>query len=150
MIKISLASDHAGYFLKEEIKSFLSKAGYSIDDFGAFNDQPIDYVDTGLKAAKYTADGNSDIGILICGTGQGMNIIANKVKGIRACLCMTNDFAKLARQHNNANVLVLPGRFIETKAALEIVDTFLNEPFSEETRHKNRIKKINKYENNEV
>ena len=178
-MKIFLASDHAGFEIKEAVRlylvsltdAFMQSVGsqeervktpqscidgthecvpYSIKDFGTFDNNPIDYVDTGLLAAEAVAkeSGNPDpaYGILVCGTGQGMNMIANKVKSIRACLCLTPEFAKLARQHNDANILVLAGRFIEPELAIEIVRTFLNEPFSDEVRHKNRINKIDKYE----
>ena len=145
-MKISLASDHAGFELKESIKNYLQEKDYLVQDFGAINCDPIDYVDTGVLAALSIANGNSEYGILICGTGQGMIMIANKVKGIRASLCHTTEFAKLARQHNDANVLVLAGRYLDKDIALEIVETFINEPFSEEIRHKNRLEKIKKYE----
>ena len=145
-MKICLASDHAGFALKEIIRTYLEEKGYTITDFGCFNTEPIDYVDTGLLAAEHVAMQKSDFGVLICGTGQGMNIIANKVKGIRAALCHTKQFAQLARMHNNANILVLAGRFIDQHAAIDVVDAFLNEPFSDEIRHFNRIEKINKYE----
>ena len=145
-MQISIACDHAGFELKEAIKAFLQEKSISIEDFGAYSVAPVDYVDPGLAASKNVVSGKSDFGILICGTGQGMVIIANKVKGIRASLCLTPDFAKLARQHNDANVLVLAGRFLEKALALEIVETFLNEPFSNEERHINRIEKIKLYE----
>ena len=150
-MKISIASDHAGFKMKSAIKDFLEKASYTVTDFGAYDENPVDYTDTGLAAAEDVAHGNSDFGILICGTGIGMSMIANKVKSIRAGLCHTEEFAKLTRQHNNANILVLSGRYTATDKALSIVQTFINEPFSNEERHQKRIDKITQYEkNNEV
>gem|GEM_PF-180850 len=137
---------------RKSIEPIRTEVGETIEfhDFGAYTSEPIDYVDTGISAAEALktnlGSGNRVFGILICGTGQGMSMIANKVNGIRASLCLTPEFARLARQHNDANVLVLAGRFLNTEQALEILTTFLNEPFSDEIRHKNRIEKINKYE----
>jgi len=161
-MEISLASDHAGFELKEYIKSFLKSYELfepgqkekidmiTIKDFGSFDTAPVDYVDTGLLAAENVARGSSTYGILICGTGQGMNMIANKVKGIRASLCLTPEFAKLARQHNDANILVLAGRFLDNNTAIDIIEAFIKEPFSKEHRHIKRINKILTYENSEV
>lgn len=149
-MKISIASDHAGFKMKSGVIKYLKEQNYSVNDFGAYDENPVDYVDTGLAAAKQVATGSCDFGILICGTGIGMSIIANKVKGIRAALCHNTEFAKLTRQHNNSNILVLSGRFTESSTALEIVKTFIEEPFSNDERHINRINKIIKYENNEV
>lgn len=146
-MKISIASDHAGYDLKETVIEYLKSNNYLVEDFGAFDTNPIDYVDTGLSASESVASGNCQFGILICGTGIGMSIIANKVQGIRAGLCHSAEFAKLTRQHNDANILVLSGRYTDTKTALEIVESFINEKFSEEERHINRINKISNYEN---
>ena len=147
-MKISIACDHAGFDLKETIKSYLLYKKYEISDFGAFDTSSVDYVDTGLLASENVSQKKSNFGILICGTGQGMNIIANKVKGIRAALCYNVEIAKLARQHNDANILVLGGRFTSALEGIEIVDAFLNEPFSKEIRHSKRVEKIEIYENN--
>ena len=144
-MKISLASDHAGYDLKESIKAILGK-DYDFHDFGAYDTNPVDYVDTGKKAIDFLLDKNVNYAILLCGSGQGMNIIANKHKGIRACLCQTPELAKLAREHNDANVLVLPARFIEKEIAIETIKTFLFADFSNEERHIKRIKKITDFE----
>jgi ribose 5-phosphate isomerase B len=143
---ISIASDHAGFDLKAAVILHLNHAGIKTEDFGAFDNNPVDYIDTGLLACECLMSNKSDLCILICGSGQGMNIIANKVNGVRAALCHTIEFAKLAKEHNDANVVVLAGRFVETDLALKIVDTFINTPFSNEERHIKRINKIKEYE----
>lgn len=142
-MKIALASDHAGYDLKEKIKDMIS--GYEFVDFGPNNLDPIDYPDTGLEAAKAVSTGKCIKGILICGSGLGMSIIANKVPGIRAALCQTKQHAQLSRLHNDANVLVLPGRFISAYLAKEIIEVWFNTEF-EGGRHQRRIDKISNYE----
>jgi len=145
-MKISVASDHAGYELKRYVIECLVDKGFEIEDFGAYDANPVDYIDTGLSAVQDVVLGRSDCGILICGTGQGMSIIANKVKGIRAALCHTVEFARLAREHNDANVLVLAGRYIGEELVMEIIETFLHTVFSNEERHLVRINKIKEYE----
>ena len=147
-MKISIASDHAGIHHKEYItEEFLTLEKYEVIDFGCHDTHPVDYVDIGLPAVESVAEGKSDIAILICGSGQGMNIIANKVKGIRAALCFNTEFAQLARDHNNANVLCLPARFISFGTAMDIIEVFLKTPFSEKESHTNRVRKITEYEN---
>ncbi len=141
-MKIALASDHAGFELKEAIKDYLSK--YEIIDFGTHSKESMDYPDTGFKAAEEVSKGNCDKGILICGAGIGMSIVANKVKGIRAALCMTVEQAKLSREHNDANILILAGRFISKKTAKDIIKTWFNSEF-EGGRHMVRVNKINNY-----
>lgn len=138
-MKIAIASDHAGYCLKEEIK----KAYPDIDwkDFGAFSQDSVDYPDTGKPAAEAVASGDCDKGVLICGSGIGMSIVANKVKGIRAALCSTPEIAYYSRLHNDANVLVLAGRFTPVDTALEILKVWLQTEF-EGGRHARRISKI--------
>lgn len=138
-MKISIASDHAGFCLKEEIKKALPD--YEWVDFGAHSTDSIDYPDTGFPASKAIAEGECEKGILICGSGIGMSIVANKVPGIRAALCNSPEIARLSRMHNDANVLVLAGRFTPTPLALEIVSVWLNTPF-EAGRHQTRINKI--------
>lgn len=138
-MNIAIASDHAGFCLKNEIKQ--AYPGYDWQDFGAYNTDSVDYTDTGYPAAKAVADGSCEKGILICGSGIGMSIVANKVKGIRAALCNSPEIAKLSRMHNDANVLVLAGRFTPTPMALEIVKVWLETPF-EGGRHQARIDKI--------
>ncbi|MBN2460382.1 MAG: ribose 5-phosphate isomerase B [Candidatus Cloacimonetes bacterium] len=142
-MKIAIASDHAGYELKEKVKKILSD--HDIIDFGPEDSAPVDYPDTGFKAAEAVATGKCARGILICGSGIGMSIVANKVRGIRAALCHTKQSAQLARLHNNSNILVLSGRFISESPAREIIDVWLNTEF-EGGRHQQRIDKISNYE----
>ena len=142
-MKIALASDHAGYELKEKIKQFITK--HECIDFGSHDAKSMDYPDTGFQAASAVSNGECERGILVCGSGIGMSIVANKVPGVRAALCHTEKLAQLSRQHNNANVLVLPGRFISSYLAADIIKIWLTTEF-EAGRHLNRIKKIKKYE----
>ncbi|MCK9331987.1 MAG: ribose 5-phosphate isomerase B [Candidatus Cloacimonetes bacterium] len=142
-MRIAIASDHAGYTLKEFIiRSFPE---HEFLDFGTNNEESIDYPDTGFPAAQAVAEGECEFGILICGSGIGMSITANKVPGIRAALCNITDVARLSRMHNNANVLVLAGRFTATHYAVDIVKTWLETPF-DGGRHLNRINKIHQGE----
>jgi ribose 5-phosphate isomerase B len=140
-MSIAIASDHAGFCLKEDIKQAFPEIEWK--DFGAYSVDSMDYPDSGKPAAKAVADGECEKGILICGSGIGMSIVANRVKGIRAALCNTPEIARLSRQHNDANVLVLAGRFTPVPLALEIVKTWLETPF-EGGRHLNRIDKIDR------
>jgi ribose 5-phosphate isomerase B len=142
-MKIALASDHAGFELKEKIKQYL--LGHDITDFGTYDSKSMDYPDTGFRAADAVSKGLCDRGILICGSGLGMSIVANKVPGIRAALCQTEKFAQLSRQHNNANILVLSARFISSYLAGDIIKVWLTTEF-EAGRHEKRINKIKKYE----
>ncbi len=143
-MKIALASDHAGFELKEMIKPFLKD--YDVTDFGANSSESIDYPDTGFSAAEAVSRGICDRTIIICGSGIGMSIVANKVKGIRAALCQTVEFAKLSRQHNDANALILSGRFISSYLAKDIINVWLTTEF-EGGRHQKRLDKITEYEN---
>lgn len=138
-MKLAIASDHAGFKLKEELKAALSM--HSFEDFGSYDEQSTDYPDTGYPAAQAVANGSCEYGILICGSGIGMSITANKVPGIRAALCSITDVARLSRMHNDANVLVLAGRFTATAYAIEIVKAWLETPFAA-GRHAQRISKI--------
>jgi len=144
---IALASDHAGFDLKQHLMTYLKTQNIPFTDYGCPDKTPMDYVDTGILASESVANGTCQRGILICGTGLGMSMIANKVRGIRASLCQSIEFARLTRQHNDANILVLAGRFTDLSYAIQIVDAFLNEDFSAQERHINRIEKITKYEN---
>lgn len=146
MMKIAIASDHAGFELKEKIKKYLED--HEIQDFGAISTDSIDYPQTGFPAAKAVASQKCDRGILICGSGIGMSIVGNKVDGIRAALCHTKEFAELSRKHNDANVLVLSGRFISHYLAEEIIDVWLKTKF-EGGRHQRRIELITKIEKGE-
>ncbi|MBI5229468.1 ribose 5-phosphate isomerase B [Candidatus Micrarchaeota archaeon] len=146
-MKVALGSDHAGFGLKEELKKRLAKRlEAEFLDFGAFGSAQADYPDHGFPAAQAVASGSCAFGILVCGSGIGMSIVANKVKGIRAALCLDTESARLAREHNDANVLVLVGRKTSAELAEEIALVFLQTPFSGEERHARRISKIKKFE----
>lgn len=138
---IAFCSDHAGYELKEIIKKHVEAAGYSVTDFGTHSTESCDYPDFAHPAAEAVESGKAQLGIAMCGTGNGISMTLNKHQGIRAALCWSIELAKLAREHNNANILVLPARFIDPQVALQIVDTFLATPF-EGGRHQRRIDKI--------
>lgn len=140
-MKIVIASDHAGYFLKEKIKDFLVKENHEVIDVGCFSHVAVDYPEYGVRAIEKLLQGEVERGILICGTGIGMSIVANRFRGIRAALCHEPFSAKMARLHNDANVLVLGGRLIGDGLAIEIVKTFLDTSF-EGGRHEKRLKMI--------
>lgn len=139
--KVALCSDHAGYELKSAIIEYLTGSGVVVDDFGTDSPESCDYPDFAHPCARAVESGEDYPGIAMCGTGNGIAMTLNKHQGIRAALCWNTDLARLAREHNNANVLVLPARFISKELALEIVDTFLHTPF-EGGRHQRRIEKI--------
>jgi ribose 5-phosphate isomerase B len=145
-MKIAIGSDHAGFRLKEIIKNFLKTKGIEVEDFGTHTEESVDYPDYAFKVAEAVSTGEFDFGILVCGTGIGMSISANKVKGIRAALCNDLYTAHASREHNNANVLCMGGRVVGDEVAKEIVNTFLNAKF-EGGRHERRINKIEDYEN---
>lgn len=144
-MKIAIGSDHAGFELKETIKTFLKEKGIEVKDFGTHSEERVDYPDYAIPLAESVANGEEDFGILICGTGIGMSIAANKVKGIRASLCSDVYSAHSAREHNNANVLCLGGRVLGKELAKEIVDKWLSSSFLG-GRHKRRVDKIMNYE----
>ena len=146
-MKIVIGSDHAGLELKEEIKSLLETGGYEITDVGTNSPASVDYPDFGFEAARLVASGAADRGILVCGTGIGMSIAANKVKGVRAALIHDLYTAIQSRKHNDANVLVLGGRVTGRGLAEEIVKVWLSTEF-EGGRHLGRIKKIEAFEKN--
>ncbi len=146
-MKIVIGSDHRGFKLKEYIKKILKEKGYEVNDIGGFSEESSDYPDFALKVGEEIKEGRANFGILICMTGIGMEIAANKVKGIRAALCRDEEDAYLARSHNNANVLTLGAKNIKDEKEIEkIVIKFLETPF-EGGRHERRIKKIIDYEN---
>lgn len=146
MNKIALASDHAGFAYKEKIKIHLHQIGFDAEDFGTYASESVDYPDYAHLVAEMISQDRFKIGILICGTGIGMSITANKHKGIRAAVCESVESAKLARMHNDANVLCLGARITPWERAQEIINTFLNTKF-EDGRHKHRIEKIAKLTN---
>ena len=138
---VCIASDHAGYDLKEAIKDHLINKNISIFDMGPYNDQSVDYPDYAKKLGNRIKLKKSDVGILVCGSGTGMAITANKIKSIRAAVCYNLKSTRLSRQHNNANILALGSRLTKKKLSLKLVDVFLNTKF-EGGRHLKRIKKI--------
>lgn len=140
-MKIAFASDHAAYELKELMKKHVAEKGYEVMDFGTFGPDSCDYADYGHPAATSVEKGECDFGIGMCGSGNGMQITLNKHQGIRAALCWLPELAALAKQHNDANFLVLPARFISVEDAYLIVDAYLNAKF-EGGRHAKRIAKI--------
>jgi len=135
--KIIIGADHAGFELKEKIKQL----GYDIEDLGAFSEKPVDYPLIGKKVAQKVAKTNS-IGILVCGSGIGMCITANKIKGVRAALCYDEETAKLAREHNNANILCLGARTQSSKNYKKIIKKFLTTDSSKVERHVRRVKQM--------
>jgi ribose 5-phosphate isomerase B len=140
-ITIPIGSDHAGYELKESLKSYLSDKGYEMRDFGCHSSESVDYPDFAHPVASLV-EGSTDIkGILICGSGNGISMTANKHQGIRAAISWKAEIAELARLHNDANILVLPARFITDQEAKSIVDIFFSTKF-EGGRHQNRVNKI--------
>ena len=139
--KICIASDHAGYALKEIIKNFLISKNISIIDLGPTNDNSVDYPDFAKKVSNRVISKRSDVGILVCGSGTGMAISANKTKKIRAAVCYNLTSTRLSRQHNNANVIALGSRLTKKNIALKLVSTFLGTKF-EGGRHLKRVKKI--------
>jgi ribose 5-phosphate isomerase B len=140
-MKIALGADHKGYQYKEKVKKFFQGKGYEIKDFGTFSEESVDYPDFGFKVAKAVSNGDAERGILFCWSGIGMCISANKIKGVRAALCLNEEMAKLSREHNDSNVLSLSAKFIPEEKLLKIVEVWLNTPF-EGGRHQRRLDKI--------
>lgn len=139
---LALGCDHGGYELMQEVKKHLDQRGIAYQDFGCYSEEAVDYPVYAKKVGKAIQDGSCDKGILICGTGIGISITANKMKGIRAALCTDCFCAEATRLHNDANVLAMGGRVVGTGLALKIVNTFLDTPFSGDDRHKRRIAMI--------
>ena len=138
---IAIGSDHAGYELKEKLKSFLSAKNFACKDFGTHNNNSVDYPDYAHPVATSVENNEVSFGILICGSANGVAITANKHQGVRAALCWTTEIAKLARQHNDANIICLPARFISEADAEAMVSVFIETAF-EGGRHQNRVDKI--------
>jgi ribose 5-phosphate isomerase B len=145
-LKIAIGSDHGGFFYKEKIKEYLKSKKYEVIDKGTHSPEPVDYPYFGEEVGKSVQSGEADRGIIICGTGIGISIAANKIKGIRAALCTNEFMARMARSHNDANVLALGQRVIGLDHALAIIDVFLETPF-EGGRHERRVKLILDIEN---
>ena len=141
-MKISMGCDHGGYDLKEALKAHLIENGYEVEDCGCYDKSSCDYPVFGKAAAKKVADGECERGILICTTGIGMSMVANKVKGVRAALCSDSLSARLTREHNNANMLVLGAGIVGPNLAMNIADVFLSTEFSNAERHLKRVNMI--------
>ncbi len=139
--QVPIGADHAGFQLKELVKDKLIAMGYEPVDMGCYSEESIDYADFGHPVANHVEAHPGSLGIVICGSGNGINMTVNKHQGIRGALCWKVEIAKLAREHNDANILTMPARFIETAEAFEMVEVFFNTAF-EGGRHENRIKKI--------
>ena len=141
---IAIASDHGGFDLKESVKKHLTERGFEVKDFGTYDKSSCDYPDFGRAAAEAVASGECEKGIVICTTGIGISIVANKVPGIRCALCSETTTARLTREHNDANVLAMGGGMTGELLGNEIVDVFLDTPFSGLEKHARRISKIEK------
>lgn len=138
---IPIGCDHAGFQTKQAIIQHLTSKGHEVKDYGCFSEESIDYPDYAHPVAEHIEKNPGTLGILLCGSGNGISMTANKHQQIRSALCWKKEIAELARQHNDANIITLPARFITIEEAIEMVDTFLNTPF-EGGRHANRVGKI--------
>ena len=145
-MKISIASDHAGFEQKQILRDYLESAGHEVADRGPDSDDRVDYPDFAALVARDVAQGDADFGVLVCGTGIGMAVAANKVHGIRAVNCINVQFAQLAREHNDANIVTLSGRFGDAEENERILDAFLSTEFGG-GRHAGRVEKIMALEN---
>lgn len=141
MKKIAIGNDHAGFELKTYLVKHLSNLGYEVKDFGSYNSERADYPDYAHKVSQSIEGNEVDLGILICGSANGIAMSANKHQGIRAAICWNEEISQLARLHNDANIIALPARFISPEEAIKCVDTFINTSF-EGGRHEMRVKKI--------
>lgn len=140
-LPLAIGGDHAGFEYKEMLKKVLADAGWNVEDKGTYSTESTDYPDYAHPLATMVEEGRAAVGILICGSGNGVCMTANKHKGIRAALCWNEELAALARQHNNANVLCIPSRFVSEEVAQKMVEVFLSTPF-EGGRHEKRVSKI--------
>lgn len=140
-MKIAIGSDHAGFERKQNVLEFLKDERIEYKDFGAYSEASVDYPDFAHPVASAVEAGEYNLGILICGSGQGVCMVANKHQGIRAALCWDPEIAMLSRQHNNANIICIPGRFVDSGTAIEMVRAFIDTDF-EGGRHENRVNKI--------
>ncbi len=145
-MKIVIGSDHAGFKHKKKISELIASLGHEVIDVGTDGEDSVDYPDYGEKGAIKICCGYAELGILICGTGIGISIAANKVRGIRAAVCWNEETASLARQHNDANILCIGARFVPVEKALDITKVFLDTPASKDARHRRRIEKISSIE----
>jgi ribose 5-phosphate isomerase B len=140
-MKLAIGCDHAGFEYKEAVKNMLSEMGHEVKDFGTYSTESMDYPDTAHPVALSVEGKENELGILICGSANGVAMAANKHQGIRAAICWQDELSKLARTHNDANIVCLPARFIELDLAKQITQTFISTPF-EGGRHANRVNKI--------
>ena len=140
-MKIGLACDHAGYKYKEKVKEYLINKGYNISDFGCYSEESVDYPDFAHKLSKSIENKYNEIGIQFCGTGNGINMSANKHQNIRSALCWNTHIAEQAKLHNNANILTMPARHLKWNEVIKIIEIFLNTKF-EGGRHLKRVEKI--------
>lgn len=140
-MKIAIGSDHAGFEYKSKIIQYLTDKGIEVQDFGTFSTESVDFPDFAHPTASAVEKGEVDFGILICGSGQGVNMTANKHQGVRSALCWNTDVARLSREHNDANIIALPARFVAYEYAIEMIEIFLNTSF-EGGRHERRVQKI--------
>ncbi len=147
-MRIAIGADHAGYELKQQVVQYLIAKGHQLQDFGIHSPEPVDYPDIAAMVARAITAGEAECGILVCGTGIGMSITANKVRGIRAAVCTDCFMARMAREHNDAQILCLGGRVLGPGSALEIVQAFLDTKFVG-GRHARRVDKINTLEGKE-
>ena len=148
-MRVVIGSDHAGFEQKERLRLHLAEKGYDVVDVGAANaDDSVDYPDFAIQAGRMVARGDAELGVLVCGTGIGMSIAANKVRGVRAANITIPEFASLAREHNNANVVTVSARFVPVQVNEQIVDAFLSTPFAG-GRHALRVDKITQVETEE-
>lgn len=141
MKKIAIGADHAGFELKKDLITYLESKGFEVKDYGCYSADSIDYPDYGHPVASAVEHDKDVLGVVLCGSGNGINMTVNKHQGIRSALCWMPEIVKLAREHNDANVLALPARYLSTTEAIEMLDIFLNTPF-EGGRHKRRVNKI--------
>lgn len=142
-MKLAIAADHGGYELKEEIKQYLTDKGYEIIDLGTNSCEAVDYPEYGKRCAEAVVGGEANLGIVFCGTGIGISIAANKVKGARCALCTSEEMAELTRLHNDSNMLALGGRTVSLADAKKITDKWLTTEFSGEERHQRRVDQLN-------
>lgn len=140
-LRIALASDHGGFEQKEQLKAWLESQGHTVEDFGCLSAESVDYPDYALPAAECVATGQAEYGVLVCGTGLGMMLAANKVQGIRAVNITSTQFAELSREHNNANIITLSGRFVSLEENERILEVFFSTEFAG-GRHAARVAKI--------
>lgn len=148
-MRIALGCDHGGFELKEAVRQHLEEKGVEWEDFGAYSTESVDYAPIAAKAARSVAAGKADFGVLVCSTGIGISMAANKVKGIRAAVCTDAHCAEMTRRHNNANILCMGGQVVDKETALQLVDIFLSTGF-DGGRHERRIGQIAQIEEGEL